>query len=83
MIPELGQFALIVALVISIVLGTLPIIGAQRGNAILMSVARPAGQGPVRFRVDGLHLSGVVVHERRLQRAQRGIQLQQRSANAV
>ena len=45
MIPELGQFALIVALVIATVLGTLPIIGAQRGNAILMGVARPAGQG--------------------------------------
>ncbi len=45
MVPELGHFALIIALVISIVLGTIPIVGAARGNAILMSVARPAGQG--------------------------------------
>ncbi|MCB1954291.1 MAG: heme lyase CcmF/NrfE family subunit [Rhodocyclaceae bacterium] len=45
MVPELGHFALIIALVISLVLGTLPIVGAARGNAILMSVARPAGQG--------------------------------------
>ena len=45
MVPELGQFALIIALIISLVLGTVPIIGAARGNAILMSVARPAGQG--------------------------------------
>ncbi len=45
MVPELGQFALIIALIISVVLGTVPIVGAARGNAILMSVARPAGQG--------------------------------------
>ena len=45
MVPELGQFALIIALIVALVLGTVPIIGAARGNAILMSVARPAGQG--------------------------------------
>ena len=45
MVPELGHFALIIALVIAIVLGTVPIVGAARGNAILMSVAKPAGQG--------------------------------------
>jgi cytochrome c-type biogenesis protein CcmF len=44
MIPELGQFALALALALSLVQGTLPIIGAQRGNAAWIAVARPAAQ---------------------------------------
>ena len=32
MIPELGNFALILAAVVSIVLGTLPLIGAHRNR---------------------------------------------------
>ncbi len=42
MIPELGQFALILALLVSLVLGLLPLLGAWRGHARLMAVARPA-----------------------------------------
>jgi cytochrome c-type biogenesis protein CcmF len=42
MLPELGHFALIVALVIAALLGTLPLIGAQRGDAAWMALARPA-----------------------------------------
>ncbi len=42
MLPELGHFALIVALTISLVLGTLPLIGAQRGRVAWMALARPA-----------------------------------------
>jgi len=42
MIAELGQFALILALLVSLVQGTLPLIGAQRGNVRLMALARPA-----------------------------------------
>src|SRR4051812_31075834 len=44
MIPELGQFALALALAISLVQTVLPIAGAARGNAAWMAVARPAAQ---------------------------------------
>ena len=49
MIPELGHFALIVALLLALVQGTLPLIGAHRGNTTLMGVARPAAQGQFVF----------------------------------
>ena len=49
MIPELGHFALIIALLLSLVQGLPPIIGAHRGNATLMSLARPAAQGQFVF----------------------------------
>ncbi len=49
MIPELGHFALIVALLLALIQGTLPLIGAHRGNATLMGVARPAAQGQFVF----------------------------------
>jgi cytochrome c-type biogenesis protein CcmF len=42
MLPELGHFALIVALVLAALLGTLPLIGAQRGRLAWMALARPA-----------------------------------------
>ena len=42
MIPELGQVALILALLVAILQFALPLWGAQRGNAALMAVARPA-----------------------------------------
>ena len=49
MIPELGHFALIVALLLALVQGVLPLIGAHRGNAAFMAVARPAAQGQFVF----------------------------------
>jgi cytochrome c-type biogenesis protein CcmF len=49
MIPELGHFALIVALLLAVVQGTLPFVGAQTGNASLMAVARPAALGQLAF----------------------------------
>ncbi len=49
MIPELGHFALIVALVLAVVQGTLPLVGAHRGHAAWMAVARPAAQGQFVF----------------------------------
>ncbi|MCW5623226.1 MAG: heme lyase CcmF/NrfE family subunit [Burkholderiales bacterium] len=49
MIPELGHFALIVALCIALVQGTLPLIGAGIGSPRLMAVARPAAQGQFVF----------------------------------
>jgi cytochrome c-type biogenesis protein CcmF len=42
MIPELGHFALILALCVAAVQGTLPIAGAARGQAAWMALARPA-----------------------------------------
>ncbi|MBI5039853.1 MAG: cytochrome c biogenesis protein CcsA, partial [Gammaproteobacteria bacterium] len=49
MIPELGHFALILALCLALVQGILPLIGAQRGNLSLMALARPAAQGQFVF----------------------------------
>ena len=49
MIPELGQFALALAFVLAIVLGTLPLIGAARGVRQWMALARPAAQGQFVF----------------------------------
>ncbi len=45
MIPELGQFSLILALCLSIILGSLPIIGAAKNNYLWMSLARPLSAG--------------------------------------
>ena len=42
MIPELGTFALVLALLVALVQGTLPLIGAQRGAAAWIALARPA-----------------------------------------
>ncbi len=49
MIPELGQLALILALLLALAQGVLPIVGAWRGNATLMAVARPAAAGQAVF----------------------------------
>jgi len=40
-IPEIGHFSLILALLVALALGTFPIIGAARGNAVWMGLARP------------------------------------------
>src|SRR6516165_6236695 len=42
MIPELGQYALILALAVALVQGTLPLIGAARGDVRLMALGRTA-----------------------------------------
>lgn len=44
MIPEIGHFALILALLVALVLGVFPILGAARGNAVWMGLARPAAR---------------------------------------
>ncbi|HWA11961.1 MAG TPA: heme lyase CcmF/NrfE family subunit [Burkholderiales bacterium] len=49
MIPELGHFALIVALCIALAQAALPLAGAARGNRAWMAVARPAAQGQFVF----------------------------------
>jgi len=43
-IPEIGQIALLLALAVSLVQGTLPIAGAARGRTEWMALARPAAQ---------------------------------------
>ena len=45
MIPEIGHFALILALCVAVVQGSLPILGAATGNAKWMSMAKPAARG--------------------------------------
>jgi cytochrome c-type biogenesis protein CcmF len=42
MIPELGHFALILALAVALVQGTLPLLGAARGDGRLMALGRTA-----------------------------------------
>ncbi|MBT8077558.1 MAG: heme lyase CcmF/NrfE family subunit [Gammaproteobacteria bacterium] len=49
MIPELGHFALILALSLAICQGVMPLIGAQRGDDSLMALARPAALGQFVF----------------------------------
>src|SRR6476659_643758 len=44
MIPEVGHFALIVALLVSLVQGIVPMIGAARRDGALMAVAVPAAR---------------------------------------
>jgi cytochrome c-type biogenesis protein CcmF len=41
MIPEIGHFLLWLALGVSIVMGTLPLVGAARGNRAWMGIVRP------------------------------------------
>jgi len=45
MIPEIGHFALIMALAMALLQGVLPIIGATVGNAMLISMTRPLARG--------------------------------------
>ncbi len=49
MIPELGHFALILALALALVQGTLPLIGAARNTPNFIAVARPAARGQFLF----------------------------------
>jgi len=49
MIPELGHFALIVALCIAAVQALVPLVGSFRGDAAWMGLARPAAQGQFVF----------------------------------
>jgi cytochrome c-type biogenesis protein CcmF len=49
MIPELGNLALVLALCLACVQGTLPMLGASRGNARWMGLARTAAFGQCLF----------------------------------
>lgn len=49
MIPELGHLAMILALCLAVVQGTLPLIGAWRGDRQWMGLAQPAAWGQFLF----------------------------------
>jgi cytochrome c-type biogenesis protein CcmF len=49
MVPELGNFALILALCIALVQSILPLVGAARRNEAWMALARPAAQAQCLF----------------------------------
>jgi len=49
MVPEIGQFALILALLLAVALGTVPLAGAARGLQSWMGAARPLAQGQFVF----------------------------------
>jgi cytochrome c-type biogenesis protein CcmF len=49
MIPEIGNFALILAMLLALIQGTLPIIGAARGIPSWVALARPVVQGQFVF----------------------------------
>src|SRR5689334_9091107 len=49
MIPEIGQFALIVALLLAITQTVFPLVGASRGNRTWIALAAPAGQAQFIF----------------------------------
>jgi cytochrome c-type biogenesis protein CcmF len=48
-LPELGLVALILALLLAVLLGTLPLVGAQRGNDAWMATARPLAFSQLAF----------------------------------
>ncbi|HEY5443044.1 MAG TPA: cytochrome c biogenesis protein CcsA, partial [Pyrinomonadaceae bacterium] len=49
MVPEIGQFALIIALLLALTQATLPLLGASRGNHTWIALAAPAGQAQFIF----------------------------------
>jgi cytochrome c-type biogenesis protein CcmF len=49
MVPEVGQFALILALLLALTQATLPLIGAARGNRSWIALAVPTGQAQFIF----------------------------------
>jgi len=49
MVPEIGQFALILALMLALTQATLPLLGVARGNQSWIALAAPAGQAQFIF----------------------------------
>ena len=49
MVPEIGQFALILALLLALTQATLPLLGVSRGNQSWIALAAPAGQAQFIF----------------------------------
>ena len=49
MLPELGLLSLLLALVLAFLLGTLPLVGAQKNHAALIATARPLAFSQLAF----------------------------------
>src|SRR5687768_18577628 len=49
MVPEIGQFALILALILALMQATLPLVGVARDNRPWIALAAPAGQAQFIF----------------------------------
>ena len=49
MIPEIGNFSLMLAFAVALILGVLPIAGSLRGNRQMMALARPAARVQLAF----------------------------------
>jgi cytochrome c-type biogenesis protein CcmF len=49
MVPEVGQFALIIALLLALTQATIPLLGASRGNRTWIALAAPTGQAQFIF----------------------------------
>ena len=49
MIAEIGHYAIVLTLMLSVVQGKLPLIGAYRNDSTLMGVAVPAARGQFLF----------------------------------
>src|SRR5258705_13010546 len=58
MIPEIGQFALVLALMLALTQATLPIIGAAKGIPQLIALARPTAQAQFIFVLIGISCLG-------------------------
>ena len=76
MIPELGHLALILAFLLAIVQGTLPIVGAARRIPAWMALARPVAQRAVPVHRGGLGVPRILVHHQRFLGAERRHQLE-------
>ena len=61
MVPEIGQFALILALILALTQATLPLLGAARGNQSWVALAAPAGQAQFIFVAIAFCCLGVLV----------------------
>jgi len=65
MLPEIGQFALILALMLALTQATLPLIGAAKGIPQLVALARPTARrnsslSPSPFRFSPIHSSPTI-----------------------
>ena len=49
MIPELGHFALVLALFLALIQATVPVFGARRNDSLLMSIAGTTAIGQFCF----------------------------------
>ena len=66
MIPEIGQFALVLALCLAFTGAVMGVAGSVRGNVAWMGVARPGRSGAARFRGHRLRLPYVCFRHQRL-----------------